>query len=239
MGRYSEPLAERFVDWVGIRPGGRALDVGCGPGALTARLVARLGAESVSAVDPSAPFRAALAKRLPGVDVQAATAERLPFADDSFDHALAQLVVHFMTDPVAGLAEMRRVTHAGGIVATAVWDLYGARGPISPLWSAATELDPEAAGEADLPGVREGDLVRLAEAAGLTGIDETELAVTVTHPSFDEWWEPYTLGVGPAGAYVVGLDDERRGALRDRCRARLGPGPFPITAVAWVVRGRA
>ena len=103
MGQYSEPLAAQFADLTGIGPGQRVLDVGCGPGALTAVLVSRTGPDAVSAVEPSASFAAAARERLPGVDVRRATAERLPFPDDTFDAALAQLVVHFMTDPAAGL----------------------------------------------------------------------------------------------------------------------------------------
>ena len=122
MGRFSEPLAERFLALAGVRDEDRVLDVGCGPGALTARLVARLGAGQVAAVDPSEPFVAAARTRLPGVDVRVATAESLPFDDDAFDAVLAQLVVHFMADPVAGLAEMARVARPGGTVAACVWD---------------------------------------------------------------------------------------------------------------------
>ena len=103
------------------------LDVGCGPGALTAELVRRLGPGSVSAVDPSEPFVAAARERHPGVDVQRASAEELPFEDQEFDAALAQLVVHFMADPVAGLREMARVTREQGVVAACVWDLAAAR----------------------------------------------------------------------------------------------------------------
>ena len=117
MGRYSEPLAARFADLAGVRYGQRVLDVGCGPGALTAELVNRVGAESASAVEPSASFAAAARKRLPGVGVLRSAAEQLPFPGGTFDAALAQLVVHFMTDPVQGLREMRRVTRPGGIVA--------------------------------------------------------------------------------------------------------------------------
>ena len=109
------------------------IDVGCGPGALTAELVARLGAESVAAVDPSAPFVAAVRARYPGVDVHQASAERLPFPDGTFDAALAQLVVHFMADPVAGLAEMARVTRRDGVVAACVWDHAGEHGPLQHL----------------------------------------------------------------------------------------------------------
>src|SRR3954447_25948034 len=125
MGRYSEPLADQFVDLAGIEPGQRALDVGCGPGVLTARLVQRCGAESVSAVDPSSSFVEAARERLPGVDVREASAEDLPFADGGFDVALAQLVVHFMAGPVAGLREMGRVAVPGATVSASVWDHHG------------------------------------------------------------------------------------------------------------------
>ena len=142
MGRYSEPLADQFVELAGVRRGQRVLDVGCGPGALTARLVARCGAGRVCAVDPSAPFVDAVRERLPGVEVHQATAEGLPFADDSFDLCLAQLVVHFMADPVAGLREMARVALPGGLVSASVWDHTTGTGPLSPFWGAARDVDP-------------------------------------------------------------------------------------------------
>jgi SAM-dependent methyltransferase len=234
MGRYSVPLAPRLADFAGVAPGQRALDVGCGPGALTAELVARLGPDAVSAVDPSESFVEAAGERHPGVDVRRAAAEELPFADDEFDVALAQLVVQFMADPVGGLREIARVTRGGGVVAACVWDHGGGRGPLSPFWKAAG-----VEGEADRAGVREGDLARLFEAAGLREIEAGELSVAVEHPSFDEWWEPYTLGVGPAGAHAAGLDPERQAALRERCRELLPEAPFVVTAVAWAARGHA
>src|SRR3954454_10971515 len=123
MGRYSVQLAAPMADLAGVTDGGRALDVGCGPGALTAELVGRLGPDRVVAADPSASFVAAARERLPGLRVVEATAEDLPFDDGAFDAALAQLVVHFMTDPVAGLGEMVRVTRPGGAVVACVWDL--------------------------------------------------------------------------------------------------------------------
>jgi SAM-dependent methyltransferase len=239
MGRYSEPLAVPFVDWLDPAPGGRALDVGCGPGALTARLVDRLGADRVVAVDPSESFLTSLRERLPGVEAHRATADELPFEDDSFDEVAAQLVVHFMPDPVAGLAEMRRVARPGTRVGACTWDLAGDRAPISLLWRAARDLDPGVRGEEMRPGVAGGDLGRLMVAAGLAGVDETELSVTVTHPSFEEWWEPYSLGVGPSGEYVAGLDEAHRSALRERCRELLPAAPFDVVAVAWTARGRA
>ena len=144
IGRYSTLLAAEFANLAGVGSGQRVLDVGCGPGALTSELVDRVGASNVAAVDPSEPFIAAVRERYPGVDVQQAPAETLPFADGTFDAALAQLVVHFMADPVQGLAEMARVTRAGGVVAACVWDHAGRQTPLAPFWQAVRELDPDA-----------------------------------------------------------------------------------------------
>jgi SAM-dependent methyltransferase len=239
MGRYSEPLASSFADVVDLKQGQRALDVGSGPGALTAQLVDRLGADGVVAVDPSALFVDAARERLPGVEVLVGSAEDLPFPDNSFDAALAQLVVHFMADPVAGLREMARVTRPGGSVAACVWDLGGGRSPLSTFWGAVKDLDPEADDESDLAGVREGHLAALAADAGLNDIEPSTLSVTVGYASFEEWWVPYTLGVGPAGSYVAGLDDEPREAIRSHCEELLPTGPFEVVADAWCVRGLA
>jgi SAM-dependent methyltransferase len=235
MGRYSVPLAPLFADFAG--PEGRVLDVGCGPGALTAELVRRLGEQGVSAVDPSQPFVQAVRERHPGVTVEHAAAEKLPFAEHAFDAALAQLVVHFMTDPVAGLREMARVTRDGGVVAATVWDHGGGQGPLSTYWEAVRELNPGVEDESKLAGAREGDLSKLFRTAGLQDIFETELWVSVEHPTFEDWWEPYTFGVGPAGAFVAGLDSERQAELRELCRARLPEAPFVLTASAWAARG--
>jgi SAM-dependent methyltransferase len=237
MGRYSMPLAPVFADFAGVAGGQRVVDVGCGPGALTVELVRRLGADAVSAVDPSESFVVAARERHPGVDVQQAAAEELPFADQVFGAALAQLVVHFMADPVAGLAEMARVTSAGGVVAACVWDHAGGRGPLSVFWDAARELDPDVDDESRFAGARQGHLVELLEGAGLREAEEGDLAVDVEHPSFEEWWEPFTFGVGPAGALVARLDPNRQAQLRDRCRELLPEAPFVVSAHVWAARG--
>ena len=239
MGKYAEPLAGQFVDLADVRPGQRALDVGCGPGALTAQLVERLGADAVAAIDPSAPFVAAIRARIPDVDVRVGVAEQLPFSDDSFDLTLAQLVVHFMTDPVSGLQEMARVTRTGGLVAACVWDHAGDSGPLATFWQAVRAIDPGAHDESDLAGAREGHLAELCAAAGLEQIEPSRLTVRVRFATFDDWWEPYTLGVGPAGAYVSQLDEPRRDALRTRCVRQLPEAPFEVSASAWCVRARA
>jgi SAM-dependent methyltransferase len=227
------------MDLAGVRTGQRVLDVGSGPGALTAELVARVGASKVVAVDPSASFVEAVGARYPGIEALLASADRLPFADDSFDATLAQLVVHFMPDPVAGLIEMARVTCRDGVVAASVWDHAGRHGPLATFWAAAREMVPDVNDESHLPGVREGHLIELFTAAGLRKIQDATLTVTLEHPTFDAGWGPYTGGVGPAGSFVAGLDPERQAELRESCRSRLGDGPVKITALAWAARGLA
>jgi SAM-dependent methyltransferase len=239
MGRYSAPLAPRFADFAGITAGQRVLDVGCGPGSLTGELIRRLGADAVCAVDPSESFVEAVARRYPGVRIERAAAEQLPFDARRFDASLAQLVVHFMADPVRGLAEMLRVTSAGGVVAACVWDHAGGQGPLGAFWEAARELDAEVEDESELAGAREGHLGELFRAAGAGDVRETALSVDVEHPSLDDWWEPFLLGVGPAGKYVASLDATQQARLRDACRERLSRAPFVVSARAWAARGLA
>lgn len=238
MGRYSIPLAPRFAEFAGVVVGQRVLDVGCGPGALTAELVRQLGAEAVWAVDPSERFVAAVRTRHPGVQVQRSSAENLPFKHRLFGAALAQLVVHFMTDPVAGLREMARVTRTNGVVAACVWDYAHSpgQGPLTLFWDAVREFDPDA----ELPklaGTQPGQLAELFQEAGLHEIEDATLSVEVEHATFEEWWEPFLLGVGPAGDYVARLDSGRQALLRNLCRERLPSGPFVVSARAWASRG--
>lgn len=241
MGRYSSQLAPAFADFAGVRPDQDevVLDVGCGTGALTSELVRRLGPGRVSAVDPSAPFVAIAADRLPGVEIRTASVEALPYQDDMFDVSVAQLVVHFMHDPILGIAEMVRVTRPEGVVAACVWDYEGERSPISVFWRAARDVMGEVEGEADLPGARAGHLGRLFREAGVSHVVEGEVAAHVEHADFEEWWAPFTLGVGPAGDYVRGLPDAGLAEIRARCHALLGDGPVRIVSAAWAVRGSA
>jgi SAM-dependent methyltransferase len=237
MGRFSRLLAGQMADLAAVHRGDRAVDVGCGPGALTTELVARLGADHVAAVDPSEPFVTAARERLPGVDVRLASAELLPFTDRVFDAALAQLVVHFMTDAVAGIREMARVTRPGGAVVACVWDHAGGAGPLGLFWTVAREMDPSITDESDLPGAREGHLASLFRTAGLDDVRSSSLVADLEMPDFDTWWEPFTRGVGPAGSYLARLDDAARAELRDRCRSRLPSGAFVIPARAWAAQG--
>jgi SAM-dependent methyltransferase len=240
MGRFSEPLAQQLVVLAGVTPGQQALDVGCGTGVLTALLVQRLGPTAVAAIDPSESFVAATRSRFPETEVRQGAAENLPYLDGTFDVTLAQLVVHFMTDPESGMREMARVTRDGGTVAASVWDHAGGRSPLSPFWRAVLELDPQARDESALPGVRSGHLADIFSDAGLREIEATSLTVRVKVRDFDEWWTPFTLGVGPAGEYVARLDPARREEVRARCAELLpADGPFEITGTAWTVLAHA
>jgi len=235
MGRFSRPLSEVFLRELDPSPEARILDVGCGTGALTAALVEAVGADHVSGVDPSEPFVEAMRDRFPEVDIRHARAEQLPFDDDTFDLALAQLVVHFMGDPVAGLTEMGRVVRPGGRVAASVWDHGGGGGPLVTFWKAVLDLDPDARDEGELAGARSGQLAALASAADLSEVAERELWIEVPFASYDDWWQPFTLGVGPAGDYVQRLDSSHRDALRTRCAELLPDPPFVVRARAWCV----
>ncbi|MET0811989.1 MAG: methyltransferase domain-containing protein [Microbacterium sp.] len=237
MGRYSAGLSAPFADFAGVQAGWRVLDVGCGPGALTSELVARVGAASVAGVDPSESYAASARERFPAVRIEVATAGALPFPDAEFDAALAQLVVHFLKDPVHDLGEMARVTRPGGTVAACTWDHGGGTSPLSRFWEVLSTTDPSAPSEAELPGTRSGQLSAYLREAGLDDISETLLTVSVRHPTFEDWWNPYLRGAGPVGAYIDSLDDAGRARLEATLRTEMPPAPFEVTGSAWAARG--
>jgi len=243
MGRFSEPLAPRFAELVDAAEvgDGRVLDVGCGPGVLTAELVARFGADRVDAIDPTPGFVAAARERLPGVDVREGPAEQLPWPDGAYAAAYAQLVVHFMKEPVRGLAEMARVTRPGGIVAACVWDHGAGRGPLSPFWSAVDVLDPQQRADGDRlsVGSREGDLVRVFGEAGLVDIEGGELSVTIRLGSFEDWWAPFEEPAGSVGDYLATRTPDQVRELRELVRSRMPEGAFDVTVWTWTATGRA
>jgi SAM-dependent methyltransferase len=245
VGRYAPQLAHALISFAGVEPPMRALDVGCGPGALAAALVARLGSVSVCGVDPSERFVQACRARLPGVEVAVGSAEALPFADDAFDATLSQLVVNFMADPEAGVREMARVTRPGGLVAACVWDYAGEMTLLRAFWDAAREVDAERAAAADEGVVMrwcgEGELGELWRIAGVDHVGSGALVARASYAGFDDLWSPLTSGVAPSGAFCQALDEEDRAALRRAYRRRLGvgDGPFELTARAWAAMGIA
>ena len=242
MGRYSRPLAVAFADVAGATAGLTALDVGCGPGALTGVLADRLGAGAVSAFDPSPPFVAECAARHPGVTVRQGRAEAIPFEDARFDLALAQLVLHFVTDPLQAAHELRRVLRPGGVAAACVWDFAEGMQMLRLFWDAALVVDPEAPDEArTLRFGREGEIAEMLRSTGFQDVTETMLQVSSTYTGFEELWSGFQAGIGPAGSFCVSLTDGQRATLRGELFARLGSpsGPFTLAATARCAHGRS
>jgi SAM-dependent methyltransferase len=242
MGRYGVGLAPKLADAAGVRAGMRVLDVGCGPGALAVELAGRVGEHNVSAIDPAPLFAAACQARIPGADVREGVAESLPWDDGTFDAAMCSLVVAWMSDADQGIGEMSRVTKPGGIVAAAMWDIPGGGlQMLSHFWRAAREIDPSIADVDEQPraGVSEGDLVERFGRAGLQGVTGGTLETSVDYADFDDYWEPFTGGGGPAtGAFYASLDDAGKATLRDTVRASLPEGPFKLPARAWLALGK-
>jgi len=242
VGRYSPKLARKLTDLAEVKPTDKALDVGCGPGALTTELVALLGIDRVTAVDPSPSFLEACRQRHPGIAAEVASAESLPFGDGEFDVCLAQLVVNFMSDPRSGVGEMRRVTRAGGTVGAAVWDYGSGMTLLRSFWDSAAATDPSG-GQRDERNMRmttTSELGDLWTEVGLGQVEVSEAVVSASYEGFEDLWHPLEMGVGPAGAYAASLASGARERLKQDLRARLavGDSPFDLTARAWVVTGR-
>jgi SAM-dependent methyltransferase len=242
VGRYSPQLAAALCDFAGIENGRRALDVGAGPGALTAELSRRVGAANVVAVEPSEPFAHACRARVPGVEVVEAGAEAIPLPNDAFDATLSQLVLNFLPDARPALREMGRVTRAGGVIAACVWDYSGEMEMLRAFWVTAHEVSPESAAQHDEATMRlgrEGELAQLWQDSGLLRIRSTPLRVRGRYGNFEDLWASFLGGVGPAGAFTVSLPQDDQAALCAALARRLGAGeePFELSARAWAVAG--
>lgn len=238
MGRYAPTLAAALADTAEVGPGARVLDVGCGPGGLASELAARVGATNVAAIDPAPQFVRACRERNPGADVREGVAEALPWADGEFDAALSSLVIGFLGDPDAGVREMARVTRGGGTVAACMWDTTaGGMTMLRIFWTAVRAIDAHAQGEQAMAGTAEGNIAERFERAGLVQVVGGALTARAEYANFDDFWEPFTFAVGPAGHHLRSLSDEQRAAVREACRAALPDGPFSLDARAWYARG--
>jgi SAM-dependent methyltransferase len=240
MGRYSALLAPLFADFVGVGPGLRVLDVGCGPGALAAELARRVGAARVAGIEPSPSFVAACRGRLPDADIQPGPAEHLPWADGEFDAALSQLVLSFVADADQVAREMRRVVHERGVIGACMWQDDGLQmGQL--FWESAASIEPALKNaERSMRYRKPGEIATLLQRTGLRDVEETFLDVRVSYQNFDDFWEPIVNGAGSIGAYMASADGERRSAIREACRTRLGnpQQPFELSARACAARGR-
>lgn len=244
VGRWSRPVAREFLSWIGIPASRRWLDVGCGTGALCASIVEHCAPASVVGVEPSAGFLETAGQRLAGRAIlRQGDATRIPLDDASVDVVVSGLVLNFVPDGRAGLAEMMRVTVDSGVVAAYVWDYAGRMELMRRFWDAAVELDPDAAGLDEgvrFPLCRPEALTGLFAASGLRDVEVTAIDVPTRFADWDDYWEPFMGGTGPAPAYAASLNETARARLRDRIRERVSfapDGSIALIARAWAVRG--
>ncbi|HET9179839.1 MAG TPA: class I SAM-dependent methyltransferase [Terriglobia bacterium] len=243
MGRWSELAATPFAEFARLPDRGEVLDIGSGTGSL-ALVIARLRPHCrVEGIDISRGYVefARGRTRNPRVRFETGDAQNLPFAAGTFDAAASLLVFNFIPHPAKALSEARRVTRAGGSISAAVWDYGDRMRMLRVFWDAAVALDSSAEqlDEKHMPLCRKGELSELWARGGLQKVEESPLEITMHFADFDDFWNPFLLGQGPAGAYVGRLPKNRASALGEELRRRLGRphGPFTLPARLWAVRG--
>ena len=244
VGRWSRQVAPRFLSWLTLPAASRWLDVGCGTGALSAAIVERCSPSSVVGVEPSEGFLAVARQRLGGrAEIRHGSATAIPLADAAVDATVSGLVLNFIPDISAAMAEMARVTAKGGTIAAYVWDYAGRMDLMRQFWDAASALDPQAKDKDEgvrFPLCRPDALRDLFAGAGLHGVETTTIDIPTPFADFDDYWRPFLGGQGPAPAYAMSLGDAARERLRERIRERLpvaADGSIALVARAFAVRG--
>ncbi|MCB1864880.1 MAG: methyltransferase domain-containing protein [Chromatiales bacterium] len=245
MGRWSRLVAEEFVDWLAPGDGRDWLDVGCGSGALSEAVIRQRNPASHIAIDQSEGFVSTAQKRLgERASCRVGDALALPLGDDSVDVTVSGLVLNFIPEPEKALAEMRRVTRPGGTVAVYIWDYAGTMEFLNQFWDTVVELNPDAANLHEghrFPDANAEELAALFRRAGLTDVETAPMNIVTRFATFDDYWQPFLGGQGPAPTYVASLEETSRNALRDALKQRLpveADGSITLAARAWGARGQ-
>lgn len=244
VGRWSRRIAPLFLDWLGIPPDRSWLDVGCGTGALAAAILDRCAPAAVTGVEPSEGFLATARENLAGrAELLPGSATDIPLAAGAVDVAVCGLVLNFVADQPAALAELARVVRPGGTIAAYIWDYAGTMEMMSMFWEAAAALDQRAVALAEAVRFqlsRPEELERLFAGAGLAGVAVTGIEIETRFANFEDYWQPFLGGAGPAPTYVASLAEDARERLREHLRDSLPfviDGSIPLAARAWAVRG--
>ncbi|MEO8256522.1 MAG: methyltransferase domain-containing protein [Acidobacteriota bacterium] len=246
VGRWSRLVAPPFLSWLNVPPGRRWLDVGCGTGALCAAIIDRCFPSAVAGIEPSEGFLEAATGNLAGrASLSQGDATAIPLGEASVDVVVSGLVLNFVPDPRAAVLEMARVTGQDGTIAAYVWDYAGQMELLRFFWDAAVELDSGAATLDEgvrFPLCRPDALATLFASAGLEDIEGKAFDISTPFANFDDYWQPFLGGQGPAPAYAMSLREAARARLRDRLRERIPTrtdGSILLAARAWGIRASA
>ncbi len=243
MGRWSRLVGDQFIDWLDVPKGLRWLDLGCGNGAFTERLISHCAPSEVMAIDPSKE-QLAYASVRPGTKLakfQVGSAEKLPFADGSFDAAVMALVITFVPDPAKAVTEMTRVVRRGGWIATYMWDVLGGGLPIAPIYAAIKSFGLPIPNNPSVAASQRGAMLTYWEKAGLKSIDTSVIRIVTSYANFDDFWKSNVVGVGPVGKTLHDMTPDMREQIRSRVRESLvtnSDGSVTYEAFANAVKGR-